>query len=298
MERNKGESIIEKLSDYTIIDLETTGLDPKYDEIIELGAVRVRNGKIEETFQRLVKPDNPIDQFITNLTGITNEMLKDAPKIDKILPEYIAFIGEDKIVGHNVNFDINFIYDKYYEMSKKAFNNSFVDTLRMARKVLKELDHHRLSDLRAFYKIDSKEHRSIDDCITTFEVYNRLWNDAEEREIDFKNHRIRTHLKAADILANTDPDENSPIFEKTVVFTGTLERMVRKDAMQIVANLGGINADGVNKKTNFLVLGNEDYSGVLVEGKSGKYKKAEELISKGADLQIISEDVFFDMIEQ
>ncbi|MCQ2517677.1 MAG: ribonuclease H-like domain-containing protein [Lachnospiraceae bacterium] len=298
MERNKGTSIIEKLSDFTIIDLETTGLDPKYDEIIEFGAIRVRDGIIVETFQQFVKPQNPIDEFITELTGITNDMLADAPSVEKALPYFISFVGTDKVVGHNVNFDINFVYDELLELTGKAFDNDYIDTLRMARKVLKELEHHRLSDLKAHYKIEATSHRSVDDCIATFEVYKLLWKDAESKSIDFTTHRVRNRLKASDILANGEPDENNPIYGKTVVFTGTLERMVRKDAMQIVANIGGINGDSVNKKTNILVLGNGDYSCILKDGKSSKHKKAERLISKGADLQIISEDVFFDMVEQ
>ena len=296
MERNKGKSIIEKLSDYTIIDLETTGLDTRFDEIIELGAIKIRAGKIVDKFQQLIKPLNPIDDFITELTGINNEMLADAPAIDEILPAYISFIGSDVVIGHNVNFDINFIYDELLRINSKIFDNNYIDTLRMARRVLKDLSHHRLSDLKSHYKIESAAHRSIDDCISTFEIYNSLWKDADINKIDFNIKK--SNLKASDILSVGEPDENNPIFGKTVVFTGTLERMVRRDAMQLVANIGGINGDNVNKKTNILVLGNADYSCILKDGKSSKHKKAEQLICNGADLQIISEDVFFEMVEQ
>lgn len=296
MERNKGNSIIEKLTDFTIVDLETTGLDTNFDEIIELGAVRIRDGIIVDTFQKLVKPQNPIDEFITELTGITNDMLANAATIEEVFPDYISFIGNDVIVGHNVNFDINFIYDTLYWLDKKTFTNDFIDTMRMARKVLKELKHHRLSDLKSYYKIDSEAHRSIGDCMSTFDIYNLLWKDAENNNIDFNTKK--SNLKATDILANGEPDINNPIYGQTVVFTGTLERMTRRDAMQIVANIGGINGDNVTKKTNLLVLGNGDYQCILKDGKSNKHKKAEQLICAGADLQIISEDVFFDMIEQ
>ncbi|OPZ94456.1 MAG: DNA polymerase III PolC-type [Firmicutes bacterium ADurb.Bin419] len=299
MERNKGRSLFEKKSDYTIIDLETTGFDPRFNEIIELGAIRVRDNKVVETYQQLVKPENPIDKFITELTGITNEMLENAPGIEHTLPEFISFISNDIVVGHNVNFDINFVYDNYFKLYGKEFRNDYIDTLRIARTTLKELEHHRLSDLKDYYKIKATAHRSISDCVATYEVYNKLWADLETKGIRHITHKVTYsyYIKASDIHAETEPDESSPIYGKTIVFTGTLERMSRKDAMQIVANNGGINGDNVTKKTNLLVLGNGDYSCILKDGKSSKHKKAEQLISQGADLQIISEDVFFDMLE-
>ena len=90
----------------------------------------------------------------------------------------------------------------------------------------------------------------------------------------------------------------SPIDGKVCVFTGALEKMLRKDAMQLIANLGGINGDSVTSKTNFLILGNNDYCASIKDGKSSKHKKAEQLILKGQDIQIIPETVFYDMVNE
>ena len=109
--RNKGESLIDFPSDYTIVDIETTGLSPQQCEIIEISALKIRNDKIKAKFSTLVKPEGLIGRFITKLTGITNLMVENAPKIDKVLPKFLEFAGNDCIIGHNVNFDINFIYD-------------------------------------------------------------------------------------------------------------------------------------------------------------------------------------------
>lgn len=104
---------------------------------------------------------------------------------------------------------------------------------------------------------------------------------------------------ARDIVGDSSKfDENNPLFGKIVVFTGTLERMTRRDAMQVVADLGGINGDTVTKKTNYLVLGNNDMCASIKDGKSTKQKKAEKYILDGADLAIISEDVFYDMLSE
>lgn len=103
-------------------------------------------------------------------------------------------------------------------------------------------------------------------------------------------------LKSSDIVASTQNfDPSHPLYGKVCVFTGTLEKMTRKDAMQLVADLGGINGDSVTKKTNYLILGNNDYCPLIKDGKSNKQKKAESLILNGADLAILPENTFYDL---
>jgi DNA polymerase-3 subunit epsilon len=112
----KGKSLLEAFDTYVAVDIETTGLDPSWDEIIEIGAIRVINGTAAKEYQSLVRPSNPIDTFITELTGITNEMLVNAPEITTVLPGFLEFGGNLPIIAHNANFDINFIYDACISM--------------------------------------------------------------------------------------------------------------------------------------------------------------------------------------
>ena len=109
MRELKGKSLIEFPNKYIAFDIETTGLDPMYDEIIEIGAIKIENGKEIETFSTLIKPEYEINDFITELTGITNEMVQNAPKINEVLTRFMDFIKDSIILGHNINFDINFI---------------------------------------------------------------------------------------------------------------------------------------------------------------------------------------------
>ncbi len=111
--RNKGRSLVTFPASFTVIDIETTGLDTVYDSIIELSAVKVRDSVVTHTFSTLVNPERPLDWFITEMTGITDEMLQNAPLINDTLDSFIDFLGDDVVVGHNVNFDINFIYDTH-----------------------------------------------------------------------------------------------------------------------------------------------------------------------------------------
>lgn len=267
----KGKSTIDLLSDYIIFDIETTGLDSSYDEVIEIGAIKVKNNKIVSKFNSLVKPKNEIDEYITELTGITNEMVKDAPTIEEILPDFMNYIGNDILIGHNVNFDINFIYDNLYRNKFDVLTNDFIDTMRISRKLLPELPHHRLIDLAKYFKIDStNNHRSLKDCEITMNVYENLkeialqkYDNVDEFKNAFKKHK-KEGLRAKDIVStNTEFDVDNLFYDKYVAITGTLEKMLRKEAMQIIVDLGGHCEDGVTKKTNFLILGNNDYNPIL-----------------------------------
>ena len=175
MRVQKGKSLIMAPSSFVVFDIETTGLNTKQNEIIEIGALKVKDSVVIDKFNSLIKPKYPISSFITNLTGITNQMVIDAPPIDEVLVNFMEFVGSNTLMGHNVNFDINFIYDKLLECRLKPLTNDFVDTLRLSRMVLTNLSHHKLSDLADYYHIDKTgSHRSLKDVEMTLEVYNRL----------------------------------------------------------------------------------------------------------------------------
>lgn len=305
MEREaKGSSLLQIPASYTMIDTETTGLDPQYDKIIEMAAVKVRDGKEVARFETLVNPEQPIDDFIADLTGITNEELSAAPVAADCLPDFMEFIGDDLIVGHNIHFDVNFIYDALTFCGYAPIKNDFVDTLRLSRRVRPDLEHHRLCDMAAAYNVPQPvAHRSLADCLTAIGVLDALAADIAARGIDLqavqKKHYGASGSKVSDIVAHEGCERpDSPLFGKVCVFTGKLETLTRKEAAQLVADLGGICADGVTKKTNFLVMGTNEYCPTIVGGKSTKQKKAEGLILKGADLQILTEAVFLDMLAE
>ncbi len=313
----KGKSLLQFPEEYCVLDLETTGLSPQWDHIIEIGAIRYKNGEEIDRFQSLVQPpksdiydDNDnieesyVDSYITQLTGITNEMLVDAPTISTVLPQFLAFVSDFTIIGYNAAFDVNFIFDACQRELDMTFSNNYVDVLRIARKLFPEWAHHRLKDVSKYFSIPNpNEHRAIGDCLTTQKCLAELTKVALEKfgtveDFEFAFRRHRSNPSSSEIVGNPDlANPDCPLYGKYVVFTGTLERFVRKDAMQIVADLGGFNGNSVNKKTNFLVLGETDYSRVK-NGKSTKQKKAEELKLKGSDIEIIPESVFYEMISE
>ncbi|MBS5736491.1 MAG: 3'-5' exonuclease [Clostridiales bacterium] len=172
----KGRGLIKVLENYTVLDIETTSLDCYRGEILEISAIKVRNQQETEYFSELIKIHNKVGAFTTKLTGITNEMiLKEGKELVLVLKNFKDFLGDDIIVGHNVNFDINFIYDSMKKNLGRNLTNDYVDTLRIARKVLPHLKHHKLDDLIKYFNlVERNEHRALNDCILTNQVYIRL----------------------------------------------------------------------------------------------------------------------------
>lgn len=302
---SKGRSNILFPDDYVVVDIETTGLSPQYNEIIEIAAIKYKSGEMADVFSTLVKPKYEIDEYITELTGITNEMVATAPKIEECIVEFKEFIGNEIIVGYNVNFDINFLYDNLLECCDEKLSNDFVDVMRIAKRVLSELSHHRQKDIAEFFEISvDVAHRAEADCLICNECLKNLKNEIKASGVtleDFiQSYKLSYNYKgisAKDILTEkTEFNESHPLFGKVCVFTGVLEKMQRKEAMQLVADLGGIPGDGVTKKTNYLILGNNDYCKTIKNGKSSKQKKAEKRILEGDDLQIVPEVVFYDIV--
>lgn len=297
----KGKSLLDFPSDYTLIDIETTGLDPNYDEIIEIAAIRIRNNMIDSTFSTLVKPERLIDNFITELTGITNDMVANSLPIEPNLYKLHSFINNDILLGHNVNFDVNFLYDNYIKYTPYLFKNNFVDTLRLSRKVYPDLGSHSLSYLTRSLGIISKtSHRAEADCLTTYSLVNSMINTisntGESIESFVQRMNASIHSLASSIRAtNTIFDDTHPVYGQSFCFTGTLSSCTRREAMQVVVNMGGIVTDRITKKTNYLVLGITDYRKVK-GNKSSKVQKAESLKTSGYDIDIISENVFWDLI--
>ena len=306
---SKGRSIVSFPDTYCVIDTETTGRSPQWDHIIEVAAVKISDGRETGRFSSLIQPPSMpggtyVDDFIEALTGITDEMLAGAPFAPDVLEEFATFVEDAPVVGHCVSFDIDFLYDSFDRYLDRPFSNDYIDTLCLARKLHPEMSHHRLADLvRLFDVAHNDAHRAMGDVEATAECFARLKAEALERygsEGEFQkafqlggSHSV----KAADIQGDAQKiDEDSPIFGCACVFTGKLEKFTRAEAMQIVADLGGINQDGVTKTTRYLVLGNNDYCASIKDGKSNKQKKAEKWALKGSGIEILPETAFYDML--
>ena len=179
----QGKEIYGYRKDYVVFDLETTGLDVEKDKIVEIGALRVRNGQITEEFSTFVDPECIIPQRVIDLHGITNDMTRTAPKIAEVLQMFDDFVGDDILVGQNIrDFDLPFIWRECVANFGKTISNDFIDNLSAARIALPELESHSLAVLAAMYNIErGTKHSAIYDSRSTQAVYEIVGKIAQEK---------------------------------------------------------------------------------------------------------------------
>ncbi len=164
------------IPDYVVFDLETTGISCNYDEVVEISAIKVRNHQAVSEFTTLVNPGRAIPRDASGINGITDDMVKDAPVFKTALADFLSFIENDALVGHNIDaFDLKFIYRDCGRYFGKLPGNDSIDTLKLARVCLPKRGGYRLTDLAAYYGISTQgAHRALNDCHMTQAVYERL----------------------------------------------------------------------------------------------------------------------------
>lgn len=180
------------IPDYVVFDLETTGTSSVSDDVIEISAVKVQNKKVVDEFTSLVNPGRHIPYGATNVNGITDDMVKDAPFFRDVLSGFLKFAGDMVLVGHNIHtFDMKFLYrdtEKYYG---RQLENDYIDTLCLARNYLPELGRHRLTDLADHYGISSRgAHRALQDCRMNQQVFECLAKEMNPENVRLSGGRV------------------------------------------------------------------------------------------------------------
>ena len=171
------------IRDFVSIDLETTGLLYKEDGIIELAAVRFRDGKEEDSFHTYINPGRVIPERITELTGISGEQVKDAPSFRDICLEVLAFIGDDVLMAHHISFDYAFLKRAVVNcapagwVKEHGFERKGIDTLKIARAFLPTLESRSLGALCKHYGIALDAHKALEDARATALLYVKLWEE-------------------------------------------------------------------------------------------------------------------------
>lgn len=193
MERKNEEAEHILRGDYTVIDLEMTGLNPKLDKVIEIGAVRVRGHKEAARYATLVNPRRSIPERVMELTGITNEEVAAGLDEDEAMQALIAFIGDDVMVGHNVSFDYSFM--KQWAVNKRIpLTLRACDTLRIARAILPGEQSKKLEDLCVYYRIErERAHRALDDAVETHRILECMMQQILPEKIELLIPRELTY---------------------------------------------------------------------------------------------------------
>ncbi|HET9526167.1 MAG TPA: exonuclease domain-containing protein [Pyrinomonadaceae bacterium] len=192
--------------DFVVVDVEATGAKTPPNRLIELGAYRIRDGRIVEKFQSLVNPEIPIPRFVASLTGISNEMVKRAPVFAELVPQWLDFVSDSVLIAHNSNFDTNFLN---HEISRvypgHRMVNPHVCTVKLSRRVLPELLNHRLDTIADHFSIPIvSRHRAGCDALATAEIFIQLLPKLEKvhgvkdlADLCFLNDIEDTQIKTA-----------------------------------------------------------------------------------------------------
>ncbi len=301
---------------FVALDLETATFE--IGSICEIGLAIVEDGKIVDSKSWFVQPkDNEYDYFNIAIHGITPEMTQDAPSFQEVWKEVLPYIENKLVVAHNTSFDMYAIKDALDKNHVELPEFDYFCSLRISRKAFPGLYSYSLPLLCEAIEIPfDKHHRAEGDAIGCAQIFLKTLdkfgiNDPYELETSLALRKGRftkeghfpqrqkdtSHYDYKNILKNIVVDESkinpdSYFFGKSVCFTGAFSFGARKDLLQAIADVGGIPTDSVTKKTNILVVGQQDYRVVGDTGMSSKQKKAIDLINKGQDLEIMSETDF------
>ena len=181
--------------EFVVFDLETTGFSPGVNEIIEIGAVKIRAGRVTERFSTLVRPRIDIPVEVQRLTGLLPEMVADAPLLEAVLPKFMNFVGKATMVAHNAQFDTGFIQYNLTLLAQQKLTNPVLDTLGLARALMPKLKNHKLKNLAAEFAVPlEKHHRAVDDAEATAQIFLKLLAMLTPRNV-FSLEEINTLVK-------------------------------------------------------------------------------------------------------
>ncbi|MCX5726320.1 MAG: 3'-5' exonuclease [Candidatus Saganbacteria bacterium] len=176
-----------ELLPYTIVDIETTGLDPEIHEITEIGALKVEKGEIKDIFNTLIKPRLPIPEKIEKITGISDEMVKGYDAASEVLPRFLKFVSDTTLVAHNSDFDITFLKHHISSSIGRELTNDSFCTLKISKGVLPYLENYKLHTVAHYFKIKTENrHRALGDAEITMSIWYKLVELLKKKNINTK----------------------------------------------------------------------------------------------------------------
>ena len=246
-------------TEYCVLDLETTGISYVTEKITEVGIIKYKNGEIIDEFECFVNPEKPIPEKVVEITHITDDMVKDAETIDKVIPKIIDFIGDSVLVAHNADFDIGYL--KYnFEKYGYTLENTYIDTLRLAKAIFPDLKKYKLGIIADSLKIKvDVAHRALDDVKTLVEVFKVMIERTKEengKTIDDFDTKFETDFKKL-------PSYHIIIIAKNYVGLKNLYKLVSYSHLNYFYKKPRILKSILNKYREGLIIGSACEAGEL-----------------------------------
>ncbi|MCI6887542.1 MAG: PolC-type DNA polymerase III, partial [Lachnospiraceae bacterium] len=261
VQNSRGQSFADS---YVVFDIETTGFSPEKDRIIEIGAVKVVNGAIVDKFSTFVNPDVPIPFEIEQLTGINDNMVLPAPKIDVILPQFLEFCGGCSLVAHNASFDVSFIAHNA-GLLNLTFDPTVLDTVALARHLLPNLNRFKLDTVAKALDISlENHHRAVDDAGCTAEIFVKFVAMLRERGVENLDQLNAMSKLSADMIKKL-PTHHVIILAKNEIGRINLYRLVSWSHIDYYAKRPRIPKSVLNEYREGLIIGSACEAGELYQ---------------------------------
>lgn len=247
---------------FVVFDLETTGFSAEVDRIIEIGAIKIKNGEIVDNFSKFVNPKIPIPFRIEKLTGINDSMVMEAEPIEKILPEFLEFCGDAVMVAHNAGFDTSFIINNAERLGIK-YDPTIMDTVLLAQFVIPNLHNYKLDTLCKHLAVSlENHHRAVDDAQATAYIYLKMVKMLEERDI-FDLDKLNEAGKLDDEAIKKLHQYHCIILASSEQGRINLYRLISASHLQYFSRFPKIPKSLVNKYREGLIIGSACEAGEL-----------------------------------
>ena len=264
---------------YVVFDVETTGLSAVYDTIIELAAVKIRDGEIVDRFESFANPHHPLSATTIDLTGITDDMVRDAPNVDVVLRKFKEWIGDDILVAHNASFDMGFLNVGYKKLlGEEKAKNPVIDTLELGRFLYPEMKNHRLNTLCKKFDIElTQHHRAIYDAEATGFLLIKMLKDAAEQEIEYHD-QFNENMGKGNAYQRSRP-YHATILAQNETGLKNLFKLVSISHINYFYRVPRIPRSQLNKLREGLIIGSACDKGEVFEGMMQKSPEEVEEIA-------------------
>ncbi|WP_068672367.1 PolC-type DNA polymerase III [Oceanobacillus sp. Castelsardo] len=267
---------------YVVFDVETTGLSAVYDTIIELAGVKIKDGEIIDRFEAFANPHHPLSQTTIDLTGITDEMVKNAPDIDKVLKDYYEWMGDAILVAHNASFDMGFLNQGLKKIGYDEAENPVIDTLELARFLIPELKNHRLNTISKHLDVElTQHHRAIYDAEATGYILWKLVKKLLNKEI-VNHNQLNDHMGEGNAYQRSRPF-HCTILAKNEMGLKNLYKLVSFAHIDYFYRVPRIPRSVLQKYREGLLIGTACDKGEVFETMMQKSEEEAEKVAKFYD---------------
>ena len=269
-----------KAAEYVVFDVETTGLSAIYDRVIELSAVKMQNNNVIDQFEEFIDPGFPLSEQTTNLTSITNEMVRGSKSEEEVFKLFREFCGDDVIVGHNVTFDVGFMNTGYDRHGMPEIKNPIIDTLTLARFLYPNLKGYRLNTLAKKFDVNLEHHhRAIYDAETTGHLNYLFLKDAEDRYGILYHDQLNEHMNDNDAYKHARPT-HAILLAQTQEGLKNMFKLVSLSNVEYFYRVPRIPRSALEKYREGLLIGSacsngEVFTAMMQKGKAEAKAKAE-----------------------